>query len=79
MGIIEKIINKVEELLSKDKCTFNVPELLEFLYSLKAEEKETPEIEPKAVQYCFDKGYNLTPRIAADIARHFYELGKNSK
>ena len=37
------------------------------------------DLEREAVQYCFDAGYNLTPRVATDIAKHFYELGQKIK
>ena len=70
MEIIEKIINKVEELLSKDKYTFNVPELLEFLYSLKAEDKETPNNSTKQWEYLVKDGYEVP------LDKWLNELGK---
>lgn len=33
------------------------------------------DLEKDAVQYCFDKGLNVTPYQAKTIARHFYILG----
>ena len=47
----------------------------------KADEPVTDynDLEREAVQYCFDAGYNLTPRVATDIAKHFYELGQHGK
>lgn len=43
--------------------------------------QEQPEVdlEKDAIQFCFDKGLNVTPYQAKTIASHFYELGKNSK
>lgn len=45
----------------------------------KVEQQEQPEVdlERDAVQFCFDKGLNVTPYQAKTIARHFYELGLN--
>ena len=37
------------------------------------------DLEREAVMFCIDNGINITPRNAKEIARHFYELGKNSK
>ena len=44
-------------------------------------EHEQPEmdLERDAVQFCFDKGLNVTPYQAKTIACHFYELGLNAK
>ena len=41
--------------------------------------KEQPVWEKEAVIYCYDNGLNLSPRVAKDFARHFYELGRQSK
>ena len=37
------------------------------------------DFERDAVSFCFDNGLNTTPFIAKTIARHFYELGRNTK
>jgi hypothetical protein len=33
------------------------------------------ELEKEAVNYCFDNGLNLSPRVATDFARHFAQWG----
>lgn len=43
------------------------------------QEQPVVDLERDAVQFCFDKGLNITPYQAKTIASHFYELGKNSK
>ncbi len=50
--------------------------LLSFLDTL---EEKPVDLEKDAVMYCFDKGINLSPRVAREFARHFYELGRNAK
>ena len=52
--------------------------VLDFIDSLQQEQQEV-DLERDAVQFCFDKGLNVTPYQAKTIASHFYELGKNSK
>lgn len=37
------------------------------------------DLEKDAVQFCFDKGLNVTLHQAKMIARHFYELGLNAR
>lgn len=43
--------------------------------------REQPEVdlENEAVSFCYDNGINISPRQAKNIARHFYELGKNAR
>ena len=57
------------------------PQSMDAVEYVKNDPTEQPEVdlERDAVQFCFDKGLNLTPYQAKTIARHFYELGKNSK
>ena len=52
--------------------------VLRIIDSLQQEQPEV-DLERDAVQFCFDKGLNITPYQAKTIASHFYELGKNSK
>ena len=52
--------------------------ILKIVDSLQYEQQEV-NLERDAVQFCFDKGLNVTPYQAKTIARHFYELGRNSK
>jgi hypothetical protein len=44
-------------------------------------QQEQPEVdlEREAVMFCFDNAINITPRQAKEIARHFFELGRNTK
>ena len=44
-----------------------------------SEPKPEVDLERDAVQFCFDKGLNVTPYQAKTIARHFYELGLNAR
>lgn len=46
-----------------------------------SEKQKQPEVdlERDAVQFCFDKGLNVTPYQAKTLARHFYELGLNAR
>ena len=37
------------------------------------------DLERDAVSFCYDNGLNTTPHIAKTIAKHFYELGLNTK
>lgn len=53
-------------------------DVMAIIDSLQQEQPEV-DLERDAVQFCFDKGLNITPYQAKTIARHFYELGKNSK
>jgi hypothetical protein len=51
-------------------------ELLSFLSTLESEKPMNPEeLEKDAVNYCFDNGLNLSPRVATDFARHFAQWG----
>lgn len=43
--------------------------------SLHAKDADDKVLEVEAVSYCFDSGLNISPRVAADFARHFYDLG----
>lgn len=54
---------------------------LETIDFIKQHQQEQPEVdlERDAVQFCFDKGLNITPYQAKTIARHFYELSLNAK
>lgn len=54
----------------KEMCS----ELLGIIDSLQQEQPEV-DLERDAVQFCFDKGINITPYQAKMIAHHFYELG----
>lgn len=42
----------------------------------KKQEQPEVDLEQEAVQFCFDKGLNLTPYQAKTIARHFFERGQ---
>jgi hypothetical protein len=57
------------------------PQSMDAVEYIKNDHTEQPEVdlERDAVQFCFDKGLNITPYQAKTIASHFYELGKNSK
>ena len=37
------------------------------------------DLERDAVNFCYDNGLNTTPYIAKTIAKHFYELGLNTR
>lgn len=37
------------------------------------------DLERDAVNFCYDNGLNTTPHIAKTIAKHFYELGLNTR
>lgn len=88
MDKIEKIRAEVERYIKhykklerndfRDGELYICYELLFFIDSLRQEQSEA-DLERDAVQFCFDKGLNITPYQAKTIARHFYELGKNSK
>ena len=53
-------------------------ELLSFIASLQQEQPEV-DLDKEAVMFCFDNGINITPNQAKEIARYFYELGKNAR
>jgi len=57
------------------------PQSMDAVEYIKNDPTEQPEVdlERDAVQFCFDKGLNITPYQAKTIASHFYELGKSSK
>lgn len=44
---------------------------------IKQQEQQEMDLEGDAVQFCFDKGLNVTPYQAKTIASHFYELGQS--
>ena len=76
----EKLINAIEE--KGLDCSFALKmERLDTIALIEELQQEQPEVdlERDAVQFCFDKGLNLTPYQAKTIASHFYQLGKNSK
>jgi hypothetical protein len=87
--LITTIRNKVERQfsaflnLSNASQEYGYHKALEFILSILSDieesEKQEVNLERDAVQFCFDKGLNITPYQAKTIASHFYELGKNSK
>lgn len=44
-----------------------------------ASKMDQTELDMEAVSFCYDNGINISPRQAKNIARHFYELGKNAR
>lgn len=50
-------------------------DILSFIDFLQQEQPKV-DLERDAVQFCFDKGLNITPYQAKMIASHFYELGQ---
>ena len=48
---------------------------LYFYYGRNGDKQPEVDLERDAVQFCFDKGLNVTPYQAKMIASHFYELG----
>ena len=50
-------------------------ELLSYISTLESEKPMQEVLEKEAVSYCFDNGLNISPRVATDFARHFYDLG----
>lgn len=51
--------------------------ILTFVSGLEKSEKPINQegLENEAVSYCFDNGLNISPRVATDFARYFYDLG----
>lgn len=82
----EKLIERLEEMkrAEYENCggvnskTGALQEVQELIASLQQEQAEV-ELERDAVQFCFDKGLNVTPYQAKTIAHHFYELGLNAR
>lgn len=64
---------------TKDGYGLALDDVLSFIDSLQQEQPEEVDLERDAVQFCFDKGLNITPYQAKTIACYFYELGKYSK
>lgn len=83
---VEKHIKEVKDAVERftpnmgffDAKLSGIYDVMAIIDSLQQEQQEV-DLERDAVQFCFDKGLNVTPYQAKTIARHFYELGKNSK
>ena len=51
---------------------FAIADILSFLSTIESEKPmDLEELEKEAVNYCFDNGLNLSPRVATDFAHHF--------
>ena len=95
MEIIEKIRAEIRRRFSEYNQDSNhhiqaaeCASILDFLDSLEVEEKETPELEEELDRFIAsgksvtveDYGtYKVSYHDFKKVARHFYELGKNSK
>ena len=83
---IEKHIKEVKDAAERfrpnlgffDAKLSGIYDVMAIIDSLQEEQLEV-DLEKGAVQFCFDKGLNLTPYEAKTIARHFYELVLNAR
>ena len=84
--IISAIRSEVERLHGEhcsreytDEAGIVLEELEDILSELseKAKGPVCEELVKEAVNYCFDNGLNLSPRVATDFARHFAEWKKS--
>ena len=63
-----------------DKWDGHTPqEAAKRIYEYLQQEQPEVDLERDAVQFCFDKGLNVTPYQAKTIAHHFYKLGLNAR
>ena len=84
--IIAKILAEIARLHAEHSSRYEIDEaglvlerLEDFISdletSLPAKVSDSKGLETEAVSYCFDNGLNISPRVATDFARYFYDLG----